>query len=220
MFKTGKAYIPKDINEAYELAAEAKPALDIFSRTAAEAFGCEYIEAPLKGKERANQKLNGKYKGDLKQLQDIARGRIICDNLEQIDALKKHIKENTNPHAEVDRIDRPNERGYRDLKYTFPASNGLLVELQIHLRAFVEADKKTHSHYEKIRNITDGAKNRPLTDREQLEISFREKLCKKAYTDAVKSYNKDTTGRKIKTLPPLNITRTEIFNKLSQGKSL
>jgi len=220
MFKAGKVYVPKNMDEAYELAAQSKPDFDNFCSGIAKELGCEYIEAPLKGKERAHQKLNSKYKGDLKQLQDIARGRIVCDNLEQIDELKKHIKENTNPYVEADRIDRPNERGYRDLKFTFPSSNGLLVELQIHLRAFVEADKKTHSHYEKIRDIQSNAKNRPLTEREQMEVTFREKICKKAYTDAVKTYNKETKGRKIRTLAPLNITRTQIFDKLSKGKSM
>ena len=55
-------------------------------------------------------------------------------------------------------------------------------------------------------DIQSNAKNRPLTEREQMEVTFREKICKKAYTDAVKTYNKETKGRKIRTLAPLNIT--------------
>ena len=123
---------------------------------------------------------------------------MICDSLEQIDAIKKAVKEHAVPLREVDRFDNPNERGYRDLKYVFPEKNGFAVEMQIQLRDFARADEKTHPHYEKIRSITAAAKDRPLTEQEQKEIAIREKICQGIFMDAALSYNKRTTGRKLK----------------------
>ena len=174
--------IPKTLDEAYKLAAEAKPSLDAFGEKLAKQFGCEFKSAPLKGRERAEEKLNAKYRGDVSQLQDLARCRLICDSLEQVDAIKKAV----------------NERGYRDLKYIFPEKNGFAVEMQIQLSDFAQADKETHRHYEKIRSITAEAKDRPLTVAEQKEIAMREKICQGLYMDAALSFNKRTKGRKLK----------------------
>ncbi len=190
--------IPKTLDEAYALAAEAKPSLDAFGERLAKQFGCEFKSAPLKGRKRAEEKLSAKYRGDVSQLQDLARCRLICDSLEQVDAIKKAVKEYTMPIREADRMDKPNERGYRDLKYVFPEKNGFAVEMQIQLNDFAQADKETHRHYEKIRSITADAKDRPLTVAEQKEIAMREKICRGLYMDAALSFNKHATGRKLK----------------------
>ena len=193
--------VPKTLDEAYKLAAEAKPYLDAFGEELAKKFGCEFVSAPLKGRQRAEEKLAAKYHGDLSRLQDIARCRVVCDSLEQIDAIKKAVKEHAVPLREVDRFDKPNERGYRDLKYVFPEKNGFAVEMQIQLRDFARADEKTHPHYEKIRSITAAAKDRPLTETEQKEINIHEKICQKIFRDAALAYNERTTGRKLKIQP-------------------
>lgn len=190
--------IPETLDEAYKLAAEAKPALDSFGERLAERLGCEFQSAPLKGRERAEEKLRTKYRGDMSQLQDLARGRLICDTLEQIDEVKKIIEAHVKPVRAVDRMDKPTENGYRDVKYILPAPNGGVVEMQIQLRDLDRADKMTHKEYEKIRAITAGAKDRPLTEAEQKEIALRQKRCKELYVNAAFDYNKRTTGRKLK----------------------
>lgn len=188
---------PKNIDEAYAMAAVAKPELDKFGREIADSIGCEFIAAPLKSRARAEQKLNTKYRGDMGQLNDIARCRIICDTLEQAEMIQKAVHEKTTPAREVDRLETPNERGYRDLKFVIPVK-GVLVEMQVQLRDFAEADKITHIQYEKIRELTAAAKDRPLTEREQKEISIREKLCRRTYRNAALAYNARTSGKKLK----------------------
>lgn len=190
--------IPETLDEAYKLAAEAKPSLDAFGEQLAKRFGCEFQSAPLKGRERAEEKLNAKYRGDVSQLQDLARGRLVCDTLEQIDAVKKMIESRVTPVRAVDRMDKPTENGYRDVKYVLPAPNGGVVEMQIQLKDLDRADKMTHKEYEKIRSITAAAKDRPLTESEQKEIALRQKRCKELYVNAALDYNKRTTGRKLK----------------------
>ena len=188
---------PKNIDEAYAMAAAAKPELDRIGQAIADSIGCEFIAAPLKSRERAEQKLNTKYRGDMTQLNDLARCRIICDTLEQAAMIQKAVHEKMTPAREVDRLETPNERGYRDLKFVLPV-NGTLVEMQVQLRDFAAADKITHVQYEKIRELTAAAKDRPLTEREQKEISIREKLCQRTYRNAALAYNARTTGKKLK----------------------
>ena len=190
--------IPKTLDEAYKLAAEAKPELDAFGKRLSEKFGCMFVASPLKGRERAEEKLSAKYRGDVSRLQDLARCRVICDSLEQVDIIRKAVRKHAVPLREVDRIDKPNERGYRDLKFIFPEKNGFAVEMQIQLSDFAQADKETHRHYEKIRTITAQAKDRPLTKSEQKEISLREKICQGIYMHAAQAFNKRTKGRKLK----------------------
>ena len=190
--------VPQTLDEAYKLAAEAKPYLDAFGEELVRKFGCEFVPAPLKGRERAEEKLAVKYHGDLSRLQDIARCRVVCDSLEQIDLIKKAVKEHAVPLREVDRLDNPNERGYRDLKYVFPEKNGFACEMQIQLKDFAEANERTHLQYEKVRSITAAAKDRPLTEREQKEIAVREKICQRIFMKAALNYNERTTGRKLK----------------------
>ncbi|OPZ78807.1 MAG: hypothetical protein BWY78_00381 [Alphaproteobacteria bacterium ADurb.Bin438] len=218
MFKTGIVRAPKDLDEAFNLAIDAKPELDKFGKGIAEKFGVEYVDAPLKSRKRAKQKLETKYDGDITQLQDIARCKVICETLEDVRKVQKYLEENVNPHIKKDRIHDPNERGYRDLKYTFPANNGLLVETQITLRAFEEADKRTHVVYEGIRELMAKAteEKRPLSEEEQKEISLREKLCKHINVVAAQDYNKDAEKRGAETLriPAEEKSNSEKFNEL------
>lgn len=203
--------VPKTLDEAYEIAAKSKPALDAFGQELADKLGVKFEAAPLKGRERAEEKLNSKYRGDLTQLQDLARGRLICDSLEQIDAARKIIESRVKPVRAVDRMDKPTENGYRDVKYVLPTRNGGVAEMQIQLTDLDRADKQTHKEYEKIRSITAGAKDRPLTDAEQKEIALRQKRCKELYINAAIAYNKRTKGRKLKitTLNPAVMMKTK-----------
>lgn len=188
---------PKNIDEAYAMAAVAKPALDKFGQAIADSIGCEFIAAPLKSRERAEQKLFKKYGGDMTKLEDIARCRIICDTLEQAEMVRNAVCKKMRPAREKDTLETPNDRGYRDLKLILPVK-GVLVEMQVQLRDFAEVDKLTHIQYEKIRELTAAAKDRPLTEREQKEISIREKLCRRTYRNAALAYNARTTGKKLK----------------------
>ena len=133
--------VPKTLDEAYALAAEAKPGLDAFGKTLAERFGCEFVAAPLKGRKRAEEKLSVKYRGDVSRLSDLARCRVVCDSLEQVDVVKKAIRKQTAPLREIDRLDKPNEYGYRDVKFNFLAGNGFIVEMQIQLKEVGEIEK-------------------------------------------------------------------------------
>ena len=194
--------MPKTLDEAYVLAAEAKKGLDVFGKMLSEKFGCEFVAAPLKGRERAEEKLSAKYRGDVSRLQDLARCRVVCDSLDQIDIIRKAVRKNADVLREVDRMDKPNESGYRDLKFICLEKNGFPVEMQIQLKDFAAVGDETHRHYEKIRAITAQAKDRPLTETEQKEIALRKKICQGIFMGAAQAFNRRTKGRKLKLQPP------------------
>ncbi|MCQ2914000.1 MAG: hypothetical protein MJ247_02265 [Alphaproteobacteria bacterium] len=195
-------YKPKTLDEAYAYAEKSKPELDAFCENVIkEVPGVTYTAAPLKGRARAFEKLNHKYDGDPSRLQDLARGRIVCDTLEQIDAVTGILDKRADTVRKVDRMDEPNKDGYRDVKYVVAVSSGAPVEIQIHLRAYLEANEKAHLHYEKIRSIMAGAKDRALTPSEQIALNIHSQAQKYLYAEAARTYNATTKGRKLKNVP-------------------
>ncbi|MCQ2965812.1 MAG: hypothetical protein MJ250_03625 [Alphaproteobacteria bacterium] len=205
-----KPYQPATLDEAYKMAEQAKPELDALGSFIQKELGVEFVEAPLKGRARAEEKLASKYQGDPSKLQDLARGRILCDTLEQIDAVRGILAKKAETIRHVDRMDQPNSRGYRDVKYILAAENGTPVELQIQLRCFAEADKQSHPHYEKIRSIIAAAGNRPLTASEQTEINVREKATKFMFEEAARKYNATTKGRKLQNVPEKEVSKQSL----------
>ena len=217
-----KPYQPATLDEAYKMAEQAKPELDALGSFIEKELGVEFVSAPLKGRARAEEKLASKYQGDPSKLQDLARGRILCDSLEQIDAVRGILAEKAETVRHVDRMDKPNSRGYRDVKYVLAAENGTPVELQVQLRCFAEADKQSHPHYEKIRSIIAMAGDRPLTQSEQAEIAVREQATKYMFEEAARKYNKTTTGRKLQNVPeePKQSLQSAIKEQADQNKLL
>jgi len=205
--KLGDTYdirIPKSLEEGLSLAKETETEVSAYCvdilKAIKRAFGqskCEF-KFNLKKEERARQKLNDKYEGDLSRMEDLSRCRISCDTLEQMDFIKKYIAMTANVVRMEDRVQEPNQRGYRDLKYTFVASNGLKFEMQINVHELMAAGKLSHKPYEKIREITGRAKGRELTKEEENEIKILDERCRYYYARGVAAYNRRTKGKELK----------------------
>ncbi|SMF93941.1 hypothetical protein SAMN02949497_1237 [Methylomagnum ishizawai] len=161
-------------NTENELYASAEKALPKFKKALAnvaeiiggkvsgsveEALGAKgpaIVVAPLKGKERARQKVRADYAGKWKKLRDVLRASIKCDTVEELHKVVEGLKASGIQLAKApkDRFQHPTPEGYRDalLIVKVPGSD-MLAEIQLHLSHILAAKSAGHEHYNVIRDI-------------------------------------------------------------------
>ena len=123
--------------------------------------GIIYGVGPVKTQESSARKVNGKYGGDWSRLSDLVRGSIGFDSAEEmrdgIEQLKKaglklaSVPENKFAH--------PTSAGYRDMNLNFVMPNGVVGELQLHLKPILDAKNAGHKLYEESRVIEEELRN-------------------------------------------------------------
>lgn len=110
---------------------------------------------PLKGKDRAEEKVRTDYKGDWSQLRDMVRATIAVPGLAQIPKVLSELKAQGIHLAQKPKnnLVKPLPGGYRDLNMIVKLPNGLLAELQVHVKPMTLAKEKGHKDYETTRSI-------------------------------------------------------------------
>lgn len=134
----------------------------------------EFQNGPLKALDRAQAKITGDYSGDHTQISDLARGRIVVDSPEQIEAIRTYLAQNREAlgiETMKDRFANPSDTHYRDINIKMRLPNGHIAELQINHRGLLNASKRTHDPYEQVQDIDRRAKaeGRMLTETEARE---------------------------------------------------
>ena len=127
--------------------------------------------APLKGKDRAAQKVAGKYRGDASQLRDVVRGSVLVphanDLPDAIEAVRKELPAGwtlTAPESRYTNIPGSHvhkgydSSGYHDVAVLLRAPDGYQAELQINTTHMADyKNGEGHALYEKVRVIVEGA---------------------------------------------------------------
>ena len=127
--------------------------------------GVIYGVGPVKTQESSARKVNAKYGGDWTQLGDLVRGSIGFDSVEEmqqgIEGLKaaglKLATQAKNKFAQ------PTSEGYRDMNLNILLSNGVVGELQLHLKPILDAKNEGHSYYEESRVLQHALQGRQGT---------------------------------------------------------
>lgn len=111
--------------------------------------------APLKGAARAKEKVESDYGGDWSQLRDIVRATISVPSMHGVSEALAHLKSNGIELAQrpKNRFSQPTDLGYRDLMAIVKLPNGMLAELQIHVKAMTLAKEQGHEHYNTSRGL-------------------------------------------------------------------
>lgn len=166
------AYQPHDTEEELYQAAEKalpkfKSALAKVTRAmggkvagnveeALKANGPAVVVAPLKGLERARQKVQSDYAGQWNELRDVLRATIKCDSVAELHQAIAGLKQAGIKMAKApkNRFDHPTPEGYRDalLIVRVPGSD-MLAEVQLHLSHVLAAKDAGHEHYGTIRDL-------------------------------------------------------------------
>lgn len=127
--------------------------------------------APLKGEKRAAEKVESDYGGDWSKLLDTVRCSIAVDTYDQVghalEALRKGgMKLARQPK---DRFHKALPVGYRDLMMNVELPNGIVGEVQIHVKPMLAAKSAGHEHYEVERRLQ-SKKDAGLTGDEETEL--------------------------------------------------
>jgi hypothetical protein len=110
---------------------------------------------PLKGEARAKEKVASDYKGDWSQVRDMVRATIAVPKVTQIPKVLAELKKNGMELAQKPKnnLVKPLAGGYRDINLIVKMPNGLLAELQIHIKPMTLAKEQGHEPYEVSRSI-------------------------------------------------------------------
>jgi hypothetical protein len=111
--------------------------------------------APVKSERRSTEKVNADYGGDWRKLGDVARASICVDTVGELHKVVAKMREAGIEFAKApkDRINSPTEVGYRDLMTHVKMPNGVVVELQLHLKTMMVAKVEGHKPYEVMRSL-------------------------------------------------------------------
>jgi hypothetical protein len=121
---------------------------------------------PLKGEKRAREKVDADYGGDWSQVKDMVRATIAVPKVTQIPKVLRTLEQNGMELAQQPKnnLVKPLPGGYRDLNLIVRMPNGLLAELQIHVKPMTLAKEKGHKPYEVTRSIEGKYKQKGLGD--------------------------------------------------------
>ena len=151
----------KIFTEMYEKAAENKDHFDNTNTRIAEELGGRAAIVPLKGSQRAVDKITKSYDNDPTKIKDLLRTTIEIKSLKDvnsaIDKLKAEYGEPVKLRNLLDpKTDSLGGSGYRDVNMVVEV-NGSYAEVQINLPAMMEAKEKAHGYYEEVRIILEDA---------------------------------------------------------------
>jgi hypothetical protein len=116
---------------------------------------------PLKGRKRALEKVQTDYTDpetgyqDWSQIRDMVRATIAVPAITQVPAVIKALKDQGIVPVQQPKNNfiKPLPGGYRDVNMIVRLPNGLLAEMQIHVKPMTLAKEHGHHHYETSRTI-------------------------------------------------------------------
>lgn len=171
------------------------------------------IVAPLKSRDRSDEKVATKYGGDYSRLGDVMRATIVAPRVQDVpqavDALRKeaakrgwklHAPENRFAFEEGSSVNTgPLPSGYMDSAVQLVSPSGVVAEVQINTAAMVAAKKGGgHKLYEQERSIIGRAQlaGRPMTPEELSQVEGLRQQAQTLYTQAFHdSFKQKRRGR-------------------------
>jgi hypothetical protein len=180
-----------DLDQLYKDAAVAQKELsDVTNDIASKTGGRPVIPEKLKGRARAQEKIDTEYGGDASRLTDLARSSIEYKKLDDVYKGLESLKGQYEIVKIKDRFQNPTAGGYRDILLTVRMSNGHICEVQLHLEQVLEVKGGPgHAIYEQLRSIEAQAvkEGRALSADELLKIDALNKESRRLYDEAYAS---------------------------------
>ncbi len=170
----------------------------------------------LKGEARAKQKVESEYGGEWSKVRDMVRATIAVPSVTQ---LPKVLKELKNAGIELaqkpkNNLVKPLPGGYRDLNLIVKLPNGMVAELQVHVKPMTVAKGIGHKHYEVSREIeAKYQKHGTGDDPTKWEQSDREKHAA-AMKEQEKIYGAAWEKASSDEKPSSNLTKSQIERRI------
>lgn len=175
--------------------------------------------APVKGEKRSVEKVNADYDGDWSKLLDIARATIAVDTVDEVHQVIDKLRQNGVKWAKApkDRFTKPpDQTGYRDILTNVVMPNGVVAELQIHLKPMLVAKAAGHHQYEAMRSIESRCKieGRPRNAEEESVYNNALLESQKIYGEA---WAKSTGGGTPSAEPPKNAPSPAMSSRIQRA---
>lgn len=144
--------------------------------------------APLKGRARSEEKVANDYGGDWSRLLDTVRCSIAVDSHDELKGVLEKLKAGGLKLAKQpkDRFAKPIPCGYRDALLNVKLPNGLVAEVQLHVKAMLRAKNAGHKHYEIERSLEPKVKDGTATPEEMAAFQKAQDDMKALYVGAWK----------------------------------
>jgi len=109
-----------------------------------------FFMGPLKTEDKAAFKVKKDYKGDYSQLRDLVRATISLNDPDQFREVYMAVEAAglTLAQKPKDRFTNPGPDGYRDLMTVVRLPNGMVAELQYHMKPLSAVKHLTHGYYD------------------------------------------------------------------------
>ncbi|MCG6878752.1 MAG: hypothetical protein LJE96_06345 [Deltaproteobacteria bacterium] len=195
----------RDLDTLYGDAAVAHKHLKQITLNIAACTGGTAVFPPgggLKGRKRAEEKIEVELGGDASLLMDITRSSIAYDTVDQVyGALEYILRQGYEVVRLKDRALEPLPSGFWDIHLNLRMPNGHIAELQLHLKKIqAYSNGPGHRLYEKIRGMESKAfrEKRSLTPEERESIDRFNCEQRRFYQAAFKQgqiVSKETNGR-------------------------
>lgn len=176
------------LKEMYQAAEAEKPQFDAINEQIAADVGGRYMSAPLKGAERAIDKIESDYNGDPTKIKDLLRSTIMVDTAtgaqEAVAKIQAQYEVVGNTRNLFDPAVTPID-GYRDAKLNV-VINGHIAEIQVNLPEMMEAKHEVHDQYAEREAITRRVEreNRKFTTEELTMIDMLNSQMRAVYEPA------------------------------------
>lgn len=106
----------------------------------------------IKGARRLIEKTAADYEGDLAQTRDVVRATVAVDTAAEIPKALEAIRQRFDVVHEKARFDKTDASGYRDHLFNVRFSNGLVGEIQVHVKSILKVKEGPgHKLYEQAR---------------------------------------------------------------------
>jgi hypothetical protein len=165
--KANQAFV--SVDDLMERAARNHDDLTVQIRAAAESVGAKQKVAPLKLRERIEEKIRDKYAGDLNRITDVARGGIEAETNEIADAFVEALSQR---YKVIDEGYSFTAEGYFDRKLAVIFDDGQVGEIQIWPPGMLDAKgpKGGHDLYKISRDLAqpEEARAKAVADMQQL----------------------------------------------------
>jgi hypothetical protein len=126
---------------------------------------------------RAREKVEQDYGGDWSKLLDPVRCSLACDTFDEVHQTLKQLRASGMKLARKpkDRFTNPTEEGYRDCLLNVTMPNGLVGEVQLHVKSMLQAKSAGHKWYEIQRTLEGNRQSGELSPEEdQKRIAAKE----------------------------------------------
>jgi hypothetical protein len=140
------------LRSLYAHAREIAPQFEQELRQIAQATGATFVSGGVKGTRRAFEKVVREYGGDAARIKDLVRGRLIVDDVDQLEAVLSELKATGRAVGARNNLEVPNESGFRDIK-VYLDIDGHIAEVQVLPSDIAVAKEQLRPLYERARQL-------------------------------------------------------------------